>query len=193
MDIYKQIQYYRKQAGLTQEELADKIYCSRNSVSNWERGKTYPDVEALLRMSELFETTIDHLVKGDLTEMKKDLNLTRINRWGIVMTLAFSLLVLMLLPSFHFFDNYAFTVLIPLGLIGIYAGYRIEIYKKQIKQNNHLKTLEEIIQYVEREDGHTATSTKPFNSRLMTAMYGVVFLPSSSYLFLSFCHRVKSP
>ena len=71
MEIGKQIKKQRQANHWTQEELAEKIYVSRQSVSNWENDKTYPDLESLLRMSILFSTTIDDLVKGDQQEMKE--------------------------------------------------------------------------------------------------------------------------
>ncbi|MFD1067319.1 helix-turn-helix domain-containing protein [Oceanobacillus locisalsi] len=151
MEIGKHIQYYRKRDGLTQEDLAEKLLVSRNSVSNWERGKNYPDIEMLWKMSILFNVTIDYLVKGDLEKMKKELEVGYFNQWSMVMIIAFSLLALFILPSFHYFNSYGFLVLVPLGLVGIYAGYRTEVYKRKIKQNNNLKTYEQILNYIESD------------------------------------------
>ena len=57
--------------GLSQEQLAEKLYVSRQTISNWERDKTYPDVQSLLMLSILFGTSIDTLVKGDVTVMEE--------------------------------------------------------------------------------------------------------------------------
>ncbi|MFD1414855.1 helix-turn-helix domain-containing protein [Oceanobacillus jeddahense] len=149
MEIGKHIQYYRKREGLTQEDLAEKIFVSRNSVSNWERGKNYPDIDIILRMSILFDVTIDHLVKGDLKEMKEEIYLTRFNQWSSVMLISFGILTLLVIPSFHYFNMYGFLILLPFAAIGLYAGYRTEIHKKRIINNNNLKTYEQILNYVE--------------------------------------------
>ena len=55
---------------MSQEELAEKVYVSRQTISNWENDKSYPDVQSLAIVAELFDTTIDSLVKGDLPMME---------------------------------------------------------------------------------------------------------------------------
>ncbi|CEI81625.1 MULTISPECIES: helix-turn-helix domain-containing protein [Oceanobacillus] len=151
MEIGKQIQYYRKRDGLTQEDLAEKVYVSRNSVSNWERGNNYPDIEMLLRMSILFDVTIDHLVKGDVKEMKNEIHLMRFNQWSTIMLISFGALALLIIPSFRYFDMYGFLVLLPFAGAGLYAGYRTEKYKKSIIHNHNLKTYEQILNYIESD------------------------------------------
>lgn len=54
----------RKQKGLTQNELADALFVSRQAVSKWELGKSLPSVEVLLEMTVLFGVTIDYLLDG---------------------------------------------------------------------------------------------------------------------------------
>ena len=70
MDISNQIKKRRTDMGLSQEELAERIYVSRQTISNWETDKTYPDIQSLPLLSILFDTTIDVLVKGDLDMME---------------------------------------------------------------------------------------------------------------------------
>lgn len=60
--IAKNLTYYRKAAGLTQAELAEKINYSDKSVSKWESGNGIPDVYILLRLAELFGVTLNELV-----------------------------------------------------------------------------------------------------------------------------------
>lgn len=71
MELSKQIKRHRVALGLSQEGLAEKIYVSRQTISNWETDNTYPDVENLLLLSSLFDTTIDELIKGDVEAMEK--------------------------------------------------------------------------------------------------------------------------
>lgn len=63
MELSKQIKKYRTEANLSQEELADKIYVSRQTISNWENEKNYPDIKSLVLMSEVFQVSRDNLVK----------------------------------------------------------------------------------------------------------------------------------
>lgn len=64
MNIADRIQYLRKQKGLSQEELADKIGVSRQAVSKWESKQSTPDLDKILVMSDLFEVTTDYILKG---------------------------------------------------------------------------------------------------------------------------------
>ena len=64
MNIADRIQYLRKQNGLSQEELADKIGVSRQAVSKWESEQSTPDLDKIIVMSDLFEVTTDYILKG---------------------------------------------------------------------------------------------------------------------------------
>ena len=55
----------RRQAGLSQEEFAERLGVSRQAVSKWERGEAYPDTENLITISEMFSVTIDELLRSD--------------------------------------------------------------------------------------------------------------------------------
>ena len=71
MDIGNQIRERRQKLGLSQEELAQKLYVGRVTVSHWETNKTLPDVQSMLLLANLFGTTIDDLVRGDVDEMRE--------------------------------------------------------------------------------------------------------------------------
>ncbi len=64
MNIADRIQHLRKTKGISQEELADKIGVSRQSVSKWESEQTSPDLEKVILMSDYFEVSTDYLLKG---------------------------------------------------------------------------------------------------------------------------------
>jgi len=64
MDFADKLQSYRKQRGMSQENLAEAIGVSRQAVSKWESGQSYPEMEKMIALSELFQVSIDHLVKG---------------------------------------------------------------------------------------------------------------------------------
>ena len=81
MEIGKQIQQRRVAANISQEELADRLYVTRQTLSNWETGKTYPDINSLLRLSDLFHVSLDELVKGDLQTMEEKIKQEDIARF----------------------------------------------------------------------------------------------------------------
>ena len=66
MEFGKQIKKLRQEAQLSQEELAERIYVSRQTISNWENDKSYPDVNSLVLLSETFQISLDKLIKGDI-------------------------------------------------------------------------------------------------------------------------------
>ena len=61
MELNEQIKKYRTEMNISQEELAEKIYVTRQSISNWENGKTYPDIHSLLLLSSLFGISLEDL------------------------------------------------------------------------------------------------------------------------------------
>jgi len=61
----------RKDLGLTQQEVADKLNVSRQTISNWEVGKSYPDTPTLIEISNFYNLSLDYMLKGDLNFMKK--------------------------------------------------------------------------------------------------------------------------
>lgn len=67
MSFGEKIQTLRKEAGLSQEELADQLGVSRQAVSKWERDSGYPETEKILRMARLFQVTVDYLLNEETT------------------------------------------------------------------------------------------------------------------------------
>lgn len=63
MDIGTKIKDARVAAKLTQEQVADALSVSRQTISNWENGKTYPDIVSVIKMSDLYSISLDHLLK----------------------------------------------------------------------------------------------------------------------------------
>lgn len=63
MDIGSKMQNARKNARLTQEQAAEALGVSRQTVSNWENGRTYPDIISVVKMSDLYAVSLDHLLK----------------------------------------------------------------------------------------------------------------------------------
>lgn len=67
MNLSKNLYYLRKRDKITQEELAERLGVSRQSVSKWETGEAYPEMEKLVALCDLYRITLDELVKNDLT------------------------------------------------------------------------------------------------------------------------------
>ena len=65
MEFNEKLQELRKSKGLTQEELAEKLYVSRTAVSKWESGRGYPNIESLKEISLFFSVSIDELLSTE--------------------------------------------------------------------------------------------------------------------------------
>lgn len=74
MYIAKNLQYLRKREKITQEDLAEKLNVSRQSVSKWETGEAYPETDKLLALCDLFGVSLDGLMRTDLTAESADVN-----------------------------------------------------------------------------------------------------------------------
>lgn len=77
MTFGKTLKERRSQLDLTQQEVAKKLYISRQTISNWENGKSYPDLDMLIKISDVYHVSIDSLLKGD-QELKKSLDTQKV-------------------------------------------------------------------------------------------------------------------
>lgn len=68
MNFSDRLKEIRKNAGLSQEQLAEKIGVSRQAVTKWETGKGLPDIENIVIIAEIFKTTLDELISADARE-----------------------------------------------------------------------------------------------------------------------------
>lgn len=115
MELGKQIKKHRQEVQLSQEELAERIYVSRQTISNWENDKSYPDVNSLVLLSETFQISLDKLIKGDIEVMKdviqKD-EIEKMNRYGGIYTIMLIASAVSAVPLFMLLSVWA---LIPWG------------------------------------------------------------------------------
>lgn len=65
MEIGKKIKEQREQKNWSQDDLAEILNISRQSISKWELNKVYPSIDMLIKISDLFDISLDELIKGD--------------------------------------------------------------------------------------------------------------------------------
>jgi transcriptional regulator with XRE-family HTH domain len=65
MDIGRKIKEARLKAKLTQEQVTEVLGVSRQTISNWENEKTFPDIVSVVKMSDLYAVSLDHLLKEE--------------------------------------------------------------------------------------------------------------------------------
>ncbi|MCD7729409.1 MAG: helix-turn-helix domain-containing protein [Clostridia bacterium] len=72
MSFANNLYYLRKQSGISQEELADRLNVSRQAVSKWETGESYPETEKIIAICDMYGVTMDELIRGDITVKKEN-------------------------------------------------------------------------------------------------------------------------
>lgn len=148
MELGKQIKKLRQEAQLSQEELAERVYVSRQTISNWENDKSYPDVNSLVLLSETFQISLDNLIKGDIEVMKDVIQkeeIEKMNRYGKIYTILLIATAVSAVPLFMLLGGWA---LIPWGIIwgiSMYFAFMLE----KIKKDNDVQTYKEIVAFSE--------------------------------------------
>lgn len=148
MELGKQIKMYRLENKLSQEELADRIYVSRQTISNWENDKSYPDINSLVLLSEVFKVSLDKLIKGDVDVMKDVIQkeeVDKMNHYGKIYTIMLIVTVVSVVPLFMWLGFWAF---IPWGIIWMISMYFASKIEK-IKKDNDVQTYKEIVAFSE--------------------------------------------
>ena len=148
MELNEQIKKYRTEKNISQEELAVKIFVTRQSISNWENGKTYPDIHSLLLLSSLFGISLDQLVKGDIEIMKAEIKKEEIakkNRYGKIYTIMLIATAISAVPLFMWLGVWAFIPWGTIWAISMYFAFKIE----KVKKDNDVQTYKEIVAFTE--------------------------------------------
>lgn len=148
MELHTQIKKYRTNMNLSQEELAEKIFVTRQTISNWENNKSYPDIHSLLLLSSTFNITLDQLIKGDVNIMREEINQNdskKFNRDGAIFTILLALSVISTVPLSIFLGFYGLLIAGIIWAASIFYALRIEKFKK----NNDIQTYKEIVAFSE--------------------------------------------
>ena len=148
LELHIQIKKYRTEMNLSQEELAEKVYVTRQTISNWENNKSYPDIHSLLLLSSTFHISLDQLIKGDVKIMREEISkseLKQFNRDGAIFTTLFISSIVSPVPLTVFLRVYGILISVVLwGLCMLYA-IRVEKFKKR----NDIQTYKEIVSFTE--------------------------------------------
>ncbi|CEQ22157.1 DNA-binding protein [[Clostridium] sordellii] len=148
MEIGKQVKKYRTEMKLSQDELAEKIFVSRQTISNWENNKNYPDVKSLLLLSSLFNVSLDVLIKGDLEEMKKEIKTEDIEKFkhdGNIFSVLLITTMVSAIPLNKFMGNAGFVIWIIIAIASMYYAIKVEKHKKY----NNIQTYREILTFID--------------------------------------------
>ena len=183
MELGNQIKKYRNQLNMSQDELAEKIYVTRQTISNWENEKNYPDVHSLIRLSSLFEVSVDELIKGDLemvTETVKgrsyaEEDIKRFNRDGAIFTVLMIAMVILPVPLATFFSWIGWACWGIVVVITMVWAIRVEKQKKTFD----IQTYREIVAFSEGKkldeiEQIKEEAKRPYQKVLIPLIVGVV-------------------
>lgn len=190
MELGKQIKKYRSELNISQEILAEKVYVSRQTISNWENGKSYPDVNSLIRLSEVFSISIDILIKGDIEKMKEQINeedREQFNRLSKIFTTLFFATMLMPIPLVYFGGYIGFALWVILFAVTMYFAILVEKKKKQFD----VQTYKEIIAFTEGQGLDEIAKAKeegkrPYQKAMLAILSAIVTFIVSFLMILIF-------
>lgn len=198
MELPEQIKKHRTTLGISQEALANKIYVSRQTISNWETGRTYPDAQSLLFLSVAFDISVDELIKGNIETMeesirKADHDLIWIYAAEILLTAAAAAALFFALDSFVEGNAtlglacllvFAATFTTALGL-----GFAV----KKVQARNDILTYQEILAFCAgKEPNHTSRYNAFVRKHqsahdtllvMLSALFGAIFVVVLHFVF----------
>lgn len=193
LKLYAQIKKYRTNLNLSQKELAEKVYVTRQTISNWENNKNYPDIHSLLLLSSLFDISLDQLIKGDINIMKEEINkneIKKFNRDGAIFGLLLVVLIVSAVPLTVFLGYYGLAITGVLFVIDMYFALKLEKFKK----SNDIQTYKEILLFtegkrldeIEKAQEYGKRPYQKFISALAAAVIGFVVSMLFVWLLKSF-------
>lgn len=148
MKIGYKIQQQRMYHQYSQEQLAEQLQVTRQTISNWENNKSYPDIHYLLTMSKLFSITLDDLIKEDLPQIMTEIEQYDRHKFKKQSTIFTILLILTVVSSIPLTIFYHWVgALIWLIFMVIPSCYYAHIVEKNKHQHN-IQTLKEINSFV---------------------------------------------
>ncbi|HJA99911.1 MAG TPA: helix-turn-helix domain-containing protein [Candidatus Mediterraneibacter merdavium] len=131
MEIGVKLKEARLRAGLTQENVAEEIQVTRQTISNWETEKSFPDIVSVIKLSNLYNISLDKLLKGDekmIEHLEKSTNIVKSNQKLIIAIIinVMMLILFMLFNGLIIRNQYLIMTSSSLGIIGTsYLFYQI--------------------------------------------------------------------
>ena len=156
MEVGRRIREERERLGISQEGLAREVFVSRQTVSNWETGKTYPDVQSLLLLSNLFDVSVDSLVKGDVEIMEKQMENYELARYKIKASMTVALgLIAVGAVMLALLSKRGESLTSPFGLIALFllvAGVGVSLIAERIEKRYDIETIEEVRAFMDGKE-----------------------------------------
>ncbi len=178
MEIQTQIKKYRTSQNLSQEELAEKIYVTRQTISNWENGKSYPDIHSLILLSTVFGISLDQLIKGDIELMREEIKeseLQEYDHYSKIFATLFIFCILSFVPLLKFLGIYGVVISILLYVVTLFYSFKVSKFKKKFD----IYTYKEIIAFEEGKrldeiEKQVERAKRPYQKFLLALGSGII-------------------
>ncbi len=118
MEIGQKLKNARINSGLTQESVAEKINVSRQTISNWETEKNFPDIISVIKLSDVYSISLDDLLKGDqkmIDHLEESTNVVNSNKKLFIAVIVNIMLIVLLITLSIFISNNQFF------LVGVFC------------------------------------------------------------------------
>ncbi len=148
MNVGARIKKYREKLNISQDELALKVFVSRQTISNWETNKSYPDIKSLTMLSNIFHVTLDDFIKGDVEKMKKIVSKEKITKFNIMSYIFLAEMLIVMFSAYPLFSIDGYIGVIIWALFFVITFITAAIIEK-FKKNNDIQTYKEIIAFME--------------------------------------------
>ncbi len=150
MNVGEKIKTHREKQNISQDELALKVFVSRQTISNWETNKSYPDIKSLTMLSNIFHVTLDDFIKGDIEEMKRIVSKEKIEKFNIMSYIFLVEMLIVMFSAYPLFtlDGYIGVIIWALFFV---ITFVTAIVIEKFKKNNDIQTYKEIIAFMENK------------------------------------------
>ena len=180
MEIGKQIRKYRTERQLSQDDLADKVYVTRQPISNWENDRNYPDIRSLVLLSNVFGISLDILVKGDLEQMKNEIkaeDIRKFRRDSCICGIFLAGVIVLPMPLLYYLKIWGIVIWLLWTGVSLWWAWRIEKYKKA----HDIHTYKEIVAYMDGKrldelEKNQEIGKRPYQIAMLVALTAVIGL-----------------
>jgi transcriptional regulator with XRE-family HTH domain len=163
---------------LSQDGLAERIFVSRQSISNWENDKNYPDVKSLVLLSSLFGVSLDILIKGDLEKMKEEIRTEDVNnfkRSSMIYNVLLFAMILSPVPLIKLLGISGWVIWGAQVVVTLVFAIMLERQKRRF----NIQTFKEICAFMDGKqlsetEKHQEFGKRPYQKILLAACAGVL-------------------
>ena len=178
MNVGARIKKHREKQNISQDELALKVFVSRQTISNWETNKSYPDIKSLTMLSNIFHVTLDDFIKGDIEEMKRIVSKEKIEKFNIMSYIFLVEMLIVMFSAYPLFtlDGYIGVIIWALFFV---ITFVTAIVIEKFKKKNDIQTYKEIIAFMENkslsyEEVQQEIGKRNYQKILLTILTGLI-------------------